>query len=956
MKIDSASAKAGKVLLLVDTRKEKRVQRYTDSRYTWMETDRSYKRVHLNPDHVKVEMDGESTDYIPIETEANESREQEPDQMDTGDANEVDYRSIETPKKPGDVENIIAQEEDTVGESFDEYVKRRTIELNRQLDENPYQAKLWLEFIAFQDTASAGLNSAAGKGSTAKSKATKASLAEVKLSIFEKALEKNPGCEELLLPYMRCASEIWDTKTILTKWDSILQENTNSIQLWTEYVNFRQTSFSSFSFQQCLQVFEDCLSGLRNIIRRLENDKSRDTYSEREDAESIMIYVFLRCCLFLKQSGYIERAFGCFQAVMEINLFPPRIFTMANLQITFAEMLMEFETFWESEVPRFGEQGAKGWQEFYRAKSNGEATSDVPEAYAVDENDSGVGFDEWAAVEKKKDIKRRTPLRINNTQPEDIDNDPYVIVMFDDIRPLMFQLKTKQNLQHLMYTFFTFFNLPYIPPQISTNTPFTTDTFTHNHLAGPTLSQMFWPPKLEDNRRLLTYVDGIPMEREKEQGTATPFGIPSCSFPIGVDELFAKHDQWFSCAPIYRLDSDMDIPFVRNAFEQLLAITNDQHLRLCYLSFDSSANVKWGTKLAKNLLKNDRNNLVLWNAYAQHEKSHGRTSEARKVYHTALSMIKALSHAEQAYTPLLFRMLAELEFDLDRPEVALNILLSMAEDAPRLDDSSIPTTTQVLKARSFFAQKLSYLSTLAVSERDYNNAHHYYVCSAMFEYLTQGLDYACQVFETIWTGFRDRGVERSIDNEVLLVAYARMLYRHSAKRGVYKPSIMRDMLTRSLELFPNNTILLSLFMWNEARTKIENRVRQLVNQAIERDPNYVLWEFAIYSELHHHLPYNANMVRSLFERAVECSRTRSSIALWRLYIEFEIREGNQERAKVVFYRSIRECPWAKDLYLLAFDSLYQEMNEQELHQILSSMMEKELRIRTAAEEFIDVFD
>lgn len=54
--------------------------------------------------------------------------------------------------------------------------------------------------------------------------------------------------------------------------------------------------------------------------------------------------------------GYIERAFGCFQAIMEINLFVPRIFTMANLQITFAEMLMEFETFWDSEVPRFGEQ------------------------------------------------------------------------------------------------------------------------------------------------------------------------------------------------------------------------------------------------------------------------------------------------------------------------------------------------------------------------------------------------------------------------------------------------------------------------------------------------------------------------------------------------------------------------------------------------------------------------
>lgn len=134
----------------------------------------------------------------------------------------------------------------------------------------------------------------------------------------------------------------------------------------------------------------------------------------------------------------------------------------------------------------------------------------------------------------------------------------------------------------------------------------------------------------------------------------------------------------------------------------------------------------------------------------------------------------------------------------------------------------------------FFAQKISYLTTLAVSEHDYNNAHQYFVSQALFEYLTQGVEAACGVFDSIWTYYTDRGVHRSIDNEVLLVAYARMLYRHSAKRGVYKASIMRKMLTRSLELFPNNTILLSLFMWNEARTKIENRVRQQVNQAIER--------------------------------------------------------------------------------------------------------------------------
>ncbi|KAG2181353.1 hypothetical protein INT43_008936 [Umbelopsis isabellina] len=954
LKIDLASAKAGKVLLLVDTRKEKRVQRYMDLRHNWKETDKSYKRVNLVRNQGGTEYaNGETPDFVPVEDELKTIRRADAAPLvESLDADEVDYRSIDTPKKP-QMEEEPLEEEDNVGESFDEYVKRRTIEFNRQLDEDPHNPHLWIEFVTFQDVAAAGLNTSVGKGSTVKSKATKASLNEVKLSIFEKALEKNPGSEVLLLSYMRCAADIWDTKTILTKWDSILKENTNSIALWTEYVNYRQTSFSSFTFQQCLQVFEECLAGLRNIIRRLENDKSRDTYAEREDAESIMIYVFLRCCLFLKQSGYVERAFGCYQAIIEMNLFPPRIFTMANLQITFDEMVMEFEMFWDSEVPRFGEQGATGWQEFYRAKSNDESPDNIPEAYETGDNDEGIGFDEWVAVERRKDGSRRTPLRISNTQAEDIDEDPYVIVMFDDIRKLMFRLKTRQNLQHLMYTFFTFVNLPYIPPQISTNTPFTTDTFTHNYLAGSGLSQKFWPKKPQKNQSLITYVDGIPMEPEKQAGVADPFGIPSCSFPIGVDELFANPHTWFSCSPQLRLESDSDISFIRNAFEQLLNISDDQHLRLCYLSFESNLSMKRGAKAAKNLLKEDRNNLSLWNAYGQHEKSHNKISESRKVYHTALSMYKNLQPADQANGPLLFRTLTELELDMDRPEVALNILVSMAEELPRLDDDSIPSTTQILKARSFFAQKTSYLTTLAVTEADYSSAHQYFISHTLFEYLTQGIEAACQVFEDLWKYYTDRGVERSIDNEVLLVAYAKLLFRHNSKGGSFKASVMRDVLQRSLTLFPNNIVLLSLFMWNEARTKIENRVRQHINQAIEQDPNYVLWEFAIYNELHHHVAYNANLVRSLFERAVECTRTRSSISLWKLYIEFEMREDNHERAKVIFYRAIRECPWAKDLYMIGFDALYHHMTEQELHQLLSTMMEKELRIRTVVDTFLE---
>lgn len=45
---------------------------------------------------------------------------------------------------------------------------------------------------------------------------------------------------------------------------------------------------------------------------------------------------------------------------------------------------------------------------------DGESPSDIPKGYPVENIDTGIGFDEWVAIEKKKDYNRRTPLRINS--------------------------------------------------------------------------------------------------------------------------------------------------------------------------------------------------------------------------------------------------------------------------------------------------------------------------------------------------------------------------------------------------------------------------------------------------------------------------------------------------------------------------------------------------------------
>lgn len=104
-------------------------------------------------------------------------------------------------------------------------------------------------------------------------------------------------------------------------------------------------------------------------------------YIARENIESVMVYVLLRACLFMKQSGmstfltstmfidrvqppgYHERAYSSMQAAVEFNLFQPEKLRASN-EISFNEIVDEFGEFWSSELPRFGEKVLQQWIEY----------------------------------------------------------------------------------------------------------------------------------------------------------------------------------------------------------------------------------------------------------------------------------------------------------------------------------------------------------------------------------------------------------------------------------------------------------------------------------------------------------------------------------------------------------------------------------------------------------------
>lgn len=84
---------------------------------------------------------------------------------------------------------------------------------------------------------------------------------------------------DFLKEWQRLTELLRSTLTLLREWDKALKKRPESIRLWADYINLRQTNFSSFSFTECVKVFEDCILTLNKVARRLQRQrKHEDNY------------------------------------------------------------------------------------------------------------------------------------------------------------------------------------------------------------------------------------------------------------------------------------------------------------------------------------------------------------------------------------------------------------------------------------------------------------------------------------------------------------------------------------------------------------------------------------------------------------------------------------------------------------------------------------------------------
>jgi tetratricopeptide (TPR) repeat protein len=518
-------------------------------------------------------------DFVPLSTTSKKRKARDAEAPGDSEDERDHYRSIEGLKKrsaaPDDQDLDYASESQSDGDyvAADEWGDRkRMVEFARKVEASPSDIDAWLAYVNHHDS----LISVTGRRKTA---AEKRSTAEVKLDILQKALDKNPGNEALLLKYMDVAQEIWEPQKLLSKWKQLLEKNPTLISLWTKYINFRQTDFLSFTYPECLKCFQECLAVLRTAALN-----SNLAQPAREALDGVILYVFTRTVLFMNQAGYRENAIAALQAMLELNLFAPASIASPTSQREFETLLEHFETFWDSEVPRIGEDNALGWASFVASGETGDPPDAVADDLELPPLDPDDPFGSWTGAEIEWSKKTRMPARTIDDVEED---DPYRVILFSDIKEFLFYFSSEHLRKRMVEAFLTLKGMPPLDLQ-SSNSEAVTDAFLCNGLATLGLDSSeswFWPKKQSKWDTPAITWEGMEPERKATIGD-NPFEFKLRNFPVAFENIFCKSSTWFDGTENFKSPQSGAFSFIRNTLKMLVDKLGDESIALYYLAWE----------------------------------------------------------------------------------------------------------------------------------------------------------------------------------------------------------------------------------------------------------------------------------------------------------------------------------------------------------------------------------
>ncbi|KAI0094968.1 NRDE-2, necessary for RNA interference-domain-containing protein [Irpex rosettiformis] len=739
--------------------------------------------------------------------------------------------------------------------------------------------------------------------------------ADVTLSVLARALSAHPSnaqSSELRLKYLSACEYTWTPEALNKEWETSLKFGTT--ELWIQWLDWR------------IRTATKGVVGISEDIQRVFKNLSRDDENGR-------LRAFWRVSIALRDSGFVERANALFQAQAELLFRKP-----LNLyDAPFDNQLDRLEVFWDSEVPRAGEAGASGWAAWELS-----GQPEPPSSSGRPAATKSVSLDPYLRWALDEDVYNQPDLSLpTRSINENIDEDPYSTVLFSDIRSFLIDLRSLPAKESYRLIWLSFLGL-HIPGLSSSIHEIAVsnmdDKWSATHFASSYFLSSIFPA---DNTPAITAdaQAGVLFGREREYSSI--FG------PV-------KHWGFDTLTPLEGIGSDkysmltrqdlkgVNLAMVRQVFQQCRTTAIDSAWDALHLAFEGALDLKVAIKISKYRLATDQDSLYRWASHAMLERMRGRLDEARKVYSTVLPP----ASLESPGFASLWWDWAELEWHCQSKEAAIQVIL-------RSTDTTGGGTLAVLRCK----RRIEELYQGGAPER-WRERQAWIKLRVLLELLTSSIDSVIFILDAEI----ERLIEGTISHESLTMASLLLLYVHgSVLCNPIPPSLLRDRAERAISQYPSNTIILGLFLEAEKGQVVWGKVRLVLGETSvaglprEKDlPRRIAeiwaagWEKGRWKA-------EEERVRTGLAAATQDERTRGSAILWRVYLEFEIRAGQLQRAKKLLFRAVGECPLAKELYLIAFVQLRSVFNSKELNELGDTMAERGIRLREGLDEALEVW-
>jgi hypothetical protein len=861
----------------------------------------------------------EGHDFIAVSASRQRRHDDSDDEVDDRDGKgDLDYRGIERDRShPLDPD--IQYDDEIEDDTHVSELTKKNSELVRKTRESPGEMQVWLDFIEHQE-AMMSLD----RTTLELSDAARRQLADLRIPIYEEALKKvvdNADAHaHLYKGLLTEAQKLWTDAKLETKWTEVLTLHPTSTDLWLMYLDYIQSNFARFKYESCRTSFSKCLETLM---------------ASKAVAVEFILHIFIRMTAMIHGAGYQELALAIWQAVLEITLSPPAT----------AVEWEAFEGSWEVDAPRIGEVGGGGWREVTAVMDDEIPLNDYslrPRGHA----DSV--FEDFRKREVESIGKLRYPGRITE---DDITDDAFHTIFFADIESYLKIVPTQTPISLILEAFLCFCGLPELPRVSRHQRAWWSDPFLSS-----------------SSTRTLSPQDQDPSSDSFSHKLKRLLACGVTSTQMTSDFLF---DHNFSLDNI-RLSPE----FVRRILKLVATESGDEVIGEYLLAFEHRHFPADVVKTAKQLLKAQPTSQRLYYAYGLVESRRGKSDKANQVFSMALSMGDTGTYESL----LLFHSWVWQALESNDTISAMWRLTSPNGKLPPRLNPELPPNPDSLSTASLH---LSSTCEKALLRNDFPSA---VTCTSIHSILTylrsnHSLDPSLAIHKGLSNWFTSHTLLTSPYSELNAQAIAKLLTYHISHAPIVKPAQIRLALEPLVALFPNNTVLLSVYAANEARFAIDDRVRSILyNPALEggKGRSTAGWSFAIHFEKGKgDTGATSHSVRSLYKRSTHPdSSAAHSPALWNSYLDFEIEQLRSERAsmmgrrqgeernrawekrldeagsrvKEVFYQGLRAVPWCKDFYMRGFNRDFKDiLGEEGMRRVYGVMGEKEMRIYVEVE-------